>query len=54
MWDEVRKLIRDEEGPTAIEYAMMIAGIACAIAATIWILGKGTKNSFTTTSTHLP
>ena len=35
----VRRFIDDEKGATAIEYAMIAAGIGAAIAATVTLLG---------------
>ena len=45
--DTVRKfarMLRDERGATAIEYAMIAAGVGCAIAATVFSLGSSVKD----------
>ena len=33
MLEQLKKLIKDEEAPTAVEYALMVAGIAVASSA---------------------
>jgi pilus assembly protein Flp/PilA len=37
---------RDTRGATAIEYAMIAAGIGAAVASTIWGLGNTIKSTF--------
>ncbi len=39
-------LWRDERGATAIEYAMIAAGVGGFIAATIWGLGSDVRTGF--------
>ena len=39
----IRRFIRDERGATAIEYALIAAGIAVAIASTVMSLGGTVK-----------
>jgi pilus assembly protein Flp/PilA len=41
-----RRLGDDEQGATAIEYALVAAGIGVAIAATVTTLGSATANLF--------
>lgn len=33
------RFLRDDKGATAIEYAMIAAGVGAAIASTVWTLG---------------
>jgi pilus assembly protein Flp/PilA len=40
------RLIRDERGATAIEYALIAAGIGAAVAATVYSLGSTTKDLY--------
>ena len=40
------RLVTDEEGATAIEYALMASGIGTAVAATVWSLGSTTHNLY--------
>ncbi len=35
-----QRLAKDEEGATAIEYAIIASGIGVAVAATVWTLGS--------------
>jgi pilus assembly protein Flp/PilA len=41
------RLLRDETGATSIEYAMIAAGIAVAIVATVQALGTTVTSLFT-------
>ena len=38
-----RRFLEDQQGATAIEYAMIAAGIGATIAATVWSLGSTLK-----------
>jgi pilus assembly protein Flp/PilA len=42
-----QRLAADERGTTAIEYAMIAAGIGVAIAATVTSLGSAVSNLYT-------
>lgn len=46
MKDMLRKLIRDEEGATATEYAVMLVLIIVVALATIIFLGRQVENGF--------
>jgi pilus assembly protein Flp/PilA len=37
---------RDEGGASAVEYALLVAGIAIAIAATVFVVGNSLNNMF--------
>ena len=39
-------LVRDEQGATAIEYALIASGVAAAVAATVMSLGSATNALF--------
>jgi pilus assembly protein Flp/PilA len=41
-----RRLVADEQGATAIEYALVASGIGVAIAAAVASLGSATANLF--------
>ncbi len=41
-----RFLVNDERGATAIEYALMAAGVAVAVSATVFSLGSELKTTF--------
>jgi pilus assembly protein Flp/PilA len=51
--DLTLRLMRDERGATAIEYAILASGVAVAIAATIMNLGGTVKNLFTSVATAM-
>jgi pilus assembly protein Flp/PilA len=41
-----KRMAKDQEGATAIEYALMASGIGAAVAATVWSLGTTTANFY--------
>jgi pilus assembly protein Flp/PilA len=49
----VLRFLRDDDGATAIEYAMIASGVAVAIAAAIVNLGSTVNGLFTSVSTSL-
>jgi pilus assembly protein Flp/PilA len=53
MFDQLKKLIKDEEAPTAVEYAIMVAGIAVAVMATVFLLGGNIDTKFGQVNTRL-
>jgi pilus assembly protein Flp/PilA len=40
------RLLKDEEAPTAVEYGLMVAGIAVVIIAAVWALGRSVSSQF--------
>jgi len=42
---QFHRLLLDERGATAIEYAMIAAGVGAAIAATVFSLGSSVKEN---------
>ena len=49
----IRKLIRNEEGATAIEYGLIAALIAVAAVAAMGTLGNAVGNSFNNAATKM-
>jgi pilus assembly protein Flp/PilA len=49
-----RGFLRDDNGATAIEYAMIAAGIAVAVVATVTALGSSVTAMFTTVKSAYP
>jgi pilus assembly protein Flp/PilA len=47
-WSDFRTRMGDEEGATAVEYALMLALIAAVIIGAVTILGQNSNNQFTT------
>ncbi len=46
----LRRRLADDKGATAIEYALIAAGIGVAVAATVTNLGSATANLFASVS----
>jgi len=49
----INKMIRDEEGATAIEYGLIAALIAVAAISAMTTLGENLSNTFSTVSTEM-
>ena len=47
------KMVREEEGQGLVEYGLIIAGIALAAIAAIWLLGPQISQFFTDIGTQL-
>jgi pilus assembly protein Flp/PilA len=47
------KFFKDEEGATAVEYAIMVALIAIVIVAMVYIVGKKANNAFSSVASGL-
>ena len=43
---KIRRFVRSEDGPTAVEYAVMLALIMMACIGAVMILGEATRDSF--------
>ena len=50
----VVKFLKAEDGPTAVEYAVMLALIIVVCIATITALGQGANTTFNTVQAALP
>ena len=50
----LKKFLASEDGPTAVEYAVMLALIVVACITTITAVGTKVNGSFNATSTALP
>lgn len=42
----LRRFLRDEEGPTAVEYAVMVSAIAVGVIASVGQIAVAMKNSY--------
>jgi pilus assembly protein Flp/PilA len=51
--EKLKALIYGEEGASAVEYALLVAGIAVAIAAAVFTLGTTITTMFTGINTQL-
>ena len=47
------RFIKDEEAPTAVEYGIMVAGIAVVIIAVVFLLGANVKNTLQKAADHI-
>jgi len=48
------QFLHAEDGPTAVEYAVMLALIIVAVIASVTLLGTRARGTFTTTGAALP
>ena len=53
IFQRLRNLIRDESGPTAVEYAVMLALIIVVCLVSIRLVGRNTNSTFQTTVNSL-
>ena len=54
MLTQLKKLLKDEEGATAVEYGLMVAAIAAVIVGIVVTLGGKINTAFTTVNNKLP
>ena len=50
----VGRLIRDDGGATAVEYALMLGGIAAAVIVIIYVFGAKVNNLYTPVQSGWP
>ena len=53
MLEQLKQLAKDEEAPTAVEYALMVACIAVVVVVGAYFLGNTTNNKFNSVSTEI-
>ena len=53
MLEQLKQLANDEEAPTAVEYALMVACIAVVIIAGAALLGGATNTKLTNVATEI-
>ncbi|MCI0332790.1 MAG: Flp family type IVb pilin [Planctomycetes bacterium] len=53
MIDLLKNLLHDESGPTAVEYAVMLALIVAACIGAVFAMANATANSFNTSAAEL-
>jgi pilus assembly protein Flp/PilA len=54
MLKNLKKLIKDEEGATAVEYGLIVAAIAGLIIVVVFLLGNKVNNAFSNVAAHMP
>ena len=50
---KLRRFLHDDSGATAVEYALIAAGIAVAIATTVMSLGSSVQGLYTSVATAM-
>jgi len=53
MLKNLKKLIKDEEGATAVEYGLIVAAIAGLIIVVVFLLGNKVNNAFSNVAQHI-
>ncbi len=53
MMTSLRRFLADDSGPTAVEYAVMLALVIAACLASVYVLAHSTADSFDNSATHL-
>ena len=53
LWTSIRDFLRQEDGPTAVEYAVMLSLILVVCIAGIRSFGTATRSTFTRAATSL-
>ena len=53
LWPLIKRFLRSEEGPTAVEYAVMLALIIMACISAVVTLGESTATSFDDSRTKI-
>jgi len=54
MLTNLKKLFKDEEGATAVEYGLIVAAIAGLIITVVYLLGSKVNNAFQNVAEHMP
>jgi len=54
MLTNLKKLIKDEGGATAVEYGLIVAAIAAVIVTIVFSLGGKVKTAFSTVNSNMP
>jgi len=54
MFGNVKALLEDESGATAVEYGLIVAAIAGLIVVVVFTLGKKVNNAFNNIAAHMP
>lgn len=54
MLKNLKKLLKDEEGATAVEYGLIVAAIAGLIIVVVFLLGNKVNNAFNKVANAMP
>jgi pilus assembly protein Flp/PilA len=53
MLTKLKKLLKDEQGATAVEYGLIVAAIAGLIITVVYLLGNKVNNAFQNVANHM-
>ena len=53
LFTKVRTFILDEEGASAVEYGLLVAGIAVVVMASIYLIGTNLNTTYSSVATQL-
>jgi pilus assembly protein Flp/PilA len=53
MLNNLKKLLRDEEGASAVEYGLVVAGIAAVIIVVVFLIGGKLNNQLANVANHI-
>lgn len=53
MYDRIKRFLREEDGPTAVEYAVMLALIVAVCIVSVNSMANATADSFDTSAAEL-
>jgi len=51
--EDIRQLLNDEEGATALEYALLAAAVAGVIIVAMYLLGRKVHNAINNVAAHI-
>jgi pilus assembly protein Flp/PilA len=54
MFANMKALLHDDSGATAVEYGLIVAAIAGVIIVVVFLLGKKVNNAFSNVAAHMP
>jgi pilus assembly protein Flp/PilA len=54
MLKNLKKLLKDDRGATAVEYGLIVAAIAGLIIVVVFLLGGKVNNAFQNVANHMP
>ena len=54
MLKQIKRFIEAEDGATAVEYGIMVAGIAAVIVGLVYAVGTKVQTAFSTVNTAMP
>jgi pilus assembly protein Flp/PilA len=53
LFAKVKQFVREEEGASAVEYGLLVAGIAVVVMVSIYLIGTNLNTKFNSVATQL-